>query len=69
MLNFDWLADVPLSWARLFVILAFIAPLVFTLLLKKEYIFLGAPDRRPWRNLKYWTLFLVAVQVAIYVYF
>lgn len=69
MLNFNWLADVPLTWARFFVILAFMAPLVFTLRLKRDYIFLGTTDRRPWRNLKLWAIFLAGAQIAIYIYF
>lgn len=69
MLNFNWLADVSLRWARFFVILAFIAPLLFTLLLKREYIYLGAGDQQPWRNLKWWAVFLAGAQIAIYIYF
>ncbi len=69
MLNFNWLAEVPMTWARFIVLLAFVAPLVFALTLKRDYILQGASDRRAWRNLKWWAFFLVAVQIAIYLYF
>jgi len=69
MLNFNWLADVPMIWARVIVLLSFMAPLVFALTLKRDYIFQGTSDRRVWRNLKGWALFLVAIQIAIYIYF
>lgn len=69
MLNFNWLVDLSVGWGRFLIIMAFIIPLIFALTLKKEYIYQGAPDRKAWRNLKYWTFIIVAVQVAIYLYF
>ena len=69
MFNFNWIADLSEGWARFLVIMAFILPLIFALTLKKKYIFLGAPDQKNWRNLKYWVFVIVAVQVVIYIYF
>ncbi len=69
MLNFNWLADLPMDWARLFVILSFVFSAVFALSLKKEYIYRGAENRKVWRNLKLWVLLISAAQIAIYLYF
>ena len=69
MLNFNWLADLSDAWGRFLVILAFIAPMIFAFLLSKKYIYQGAADLKNWRNLKIWVLIIVAVQVAIYLYF
>ena len=69
MLNFDWCNNVPEIWARIFIITAFVIPFVFALTMKKAYIFKGAKDNRKWRDLKYWVLILVVIQVLIYVYF
>ncbi len=69
MLNFNWLNSVSVGWAKFFVLMAFIAPLVFALSLKKSYIYHGAADHAWWRNLKLWVLFIVGVQLVIYLYF
>ncbi len=69
MLNFDWLQNVSDAWAKFFVLMAFIAPLIFALTLKKSYIYEGAGDRAWWRNLKLWVLLVVATQVGIYLFF
>ena len=69
MLNFNWIADLTEGWARFLVIMAFILPMIFAFTLKKKYIYQGASDEKKWRNLKYWVFVIVAVQVAIYIYF
>jgi len=69
MFNFNWLSNVPETWARFIVICAFIAPLIFAMTMKKKYIYQDAEDQAWWRNLKIWVVIIVAVQVAIYLYF
>lgn len=69
MLNFNWLLDLPMGVVKYIVLLAFIVPLVFALILPRQYIYLGAPDQKKWRNLKWWILGLVIVQTGIYLTF
>jgi hypothetical protein len=69
MLNFDWLSGIPLPVAKWFVLLAFFGPLLFAFSLPRKYIYQGAQDQAPWRNLKVWVLLLVGAQVAVYLYF
>lgn len=69
MLNFNWLNGIPMSIAKFCVLLAFIAPLIFALILPKDYLYQGAADQKKWRNFKYWILLLVAIQVVVYCYF
>ncbi len=69
MFNFNWLHNVPNGWGRFFLIVAFIVPLIFAFTLKKKYIYAGAADNHWWRNLKLWTLLIVVIQIAIYLYF
>lgn len=69
MFNFDWLANLPVSIAKLLVLMAFVIPLFFTFTLPKKYIYLGACNSKLWRNLKYWVLLLVIIQMSIYIYF
>ena len=69
MLNFNFLQDLSEGWARFLVIMAFIIPMIFAFTLPKKYIYQGARDQKIWRNLKIWVFVIVAVQVAIYLYF
>lgn len=69
MLNFNWLADLSEAWGRFLVIMAFIVPLIFAITLPKKYIYQGASNQKIWRNLKFWVFIIVAIQVAIYIYF
>ena len=69
MLNFNFLSDLSEGWARFLVIMAFIIPMVGAFLMPKKYIYMGATDNKPWRNLKVWVFVIVAIQVAIYLYF
>lgn len=69
MFNFDWLSGIDLGTAKTLMLLAFIAPLAFSLFLKKKYIYKGAVDNKFWRNLKYWIMVLTVVMVTVYIYF
>jgi len=69
MLNFDWLADISMGWARFLLLLPFITMLVFALSLNRRIIYQGAEDQSRWRNLKFWVIIIVSVQVALYLYF
>lgn len=69
MFNFDWLSGVDLSVAKIFIIAAFLIPFVFSLFLKKEYIYKGASDLKNWRNLKIWIAVLTVLMISIYSYF
>ena len=69
MLNFEWAKSVPESWAKFIVLLAFIAPMIFALTMKKSYIYQGAGDKAWWRNLKLWVVGIVTAQLIIYLFF
>ncbi len=69
MLNFDWLANLSMGWARFLLLLPFINMLVFVLFLNRRTIYQGAKDQNKWRNLKFWVITIVSVQVSLYFYF
>ncbi|NIA31454.1 MAG: hypothetical protein GWP06_16290 [Actinobacteria bacterium] len=69
MLNFEFLANLSEGWARFLVIMAYIIPLIFAFTLPRKYIYEGAEDQKLWRNLKLWVLVIVAIMVAVYLYF
>lgn len=69
MLNFDWISGIDLSMAKLFFLCAFLAPFIFSLFLKKEYIYKGAQNTKGWRNLKIWIAALTTFMISVYLYF
>ncbi|MBD3377556.1 hypothetical protein GF406_21185 [candidate division KSB1 bacterium] len=69
MLNFDWISHLSQGWARFMVIIPFLIAWIFAMLLPKDYIYLGADDQKPWRNLKLWVTGIVFLQIGIYLIF
>ena len=69
LLNFNWLNELPMGWAKFIVLLAFIAPMIFAFTMKKSYIYQGASNNAVWKNLKLWVIVVVGIQLAIYIYF
>lgn len=69
MLNFDWLSDIDVSVAKILLISVFVIQFLLALILKRKYIFAGAPDQKPWRNLKIWIFFLSVIMISLYLYF
>ncbi len=47
----------------------FLALAILPFLLPKDYIFKGAPNQKLWRDIRFWTLAVVLVELAIYLYF
>lgn len=66
MLNFDWISHIDGTSAKLIVLVTFLLPLIFALTLKKNYIFAGAENNKPWRNLKIWVMLLTGIMLFIY---
>lgn len=54
--------------ARTVFIAFFVLLLGAAWLLPRSYVYRGAPDGALWRDLRWWTLVLVAVHVAVYVW-
>ena len=69
MLNFDWLSGLDLGTAKILLLCAFLVPLIFSLFLKRKYIYQGAVDNKPWRNLKIWIVILTVFMISVYLYF
>lgn len=63
----EWLADVPLYWAKILGTIFFVSVIVWALKRPKEYIFKGAPDRKRWRDLRIWAAIILIVQILLYI--
>lgn len=69
MLNFDWLNGLPLLWGRLIILFMYLLILLVVWMIKSDYIYLGSPDRKWWRNLKLWATLAIGTQLFVYSYF
>ena len=66
VLNFDWLSGVPIEIARWVFLVLFIIIGGLVWLVPAEYVFEGAPDRRWWRDLRLWAVFVLATIFVTY---
>ena len=69
MLNFDWLAGLPIGAAKWVFLGLFIAIGLIVLTIPTEYVYEGVEQPRWWHNLKLWALGLLAfIFVTYYVF-
>lgn len=66
---FDWLADLPVAWANGITVVAFIVIAAACFLIPRRSVIADAPTRAGWRDLRWWALVLITVQLGIYLLF
>lgn len=47
----------------------FVCAILWVFMLKKEYVNLDAPGRKPWHDLRFWTIVAMLPHIAIYFWF
>ena len=60
------LSAVPLQHARWFALALLLIPALATLRAPREFVFRGAPDQKPWRDLRIWVWVVILPYVLIY---
>ncbi len=69
MLNFDWLADVPVEYAKWIFLILFMLIGVLVLLIPKDFIYEGLEKIRWYHNLKIWAIgLLVFISFVYYIF-
>jgi amino acid permease len=66
MLNFDWLANIPVESAKWIFLILFILIGVIIQLVPKKIIYEGLTEVRWWHNLKLWAHGLLAFIFVVY---
>lgn len=66
---FDWIHALPICAAKVGAVILFGSVIIFTWTLPKEFIYIDAPDRSLWRDLRIWATLLVGFQIVIYFIF
>lgn len=62
----NWLGTVPMSVAMACAIGLFVVALIWTWLIKRDFIFRGSPDQAWWRDLRIWATLVVIPYIAVY---
>lgn len=63
-----WLSTLPTSVARGTAVALFAIATIWAFSLKREYIYLGAPDQARWRDLRIWTVMVTLPYIIIYLF-
>ncbi|HDP80298.1 MAG TPA: hypothetical protein ENN21_05585 [Spirochaetes bacterium] len=65
----QYIASLPLWWAKVGAAVIFFSILVMVWLLPEKFIYRGSPDRKRWRDLRIWATVLVLAQLILYAIF
>ncbi len=64
-----WLAKLSLTWATIISIATLVVTIFWAWFRSKEFILLGSPDEKSWRDLRLWAIILMMVMIVIYLIF
>lgn len=64
-----FLSGLSPSAGRVCAVTLFVVAAVWAMRLKKEYVYLGAPDRAAWRDLRIWTVVFLLPYIVVYSFF
>ena len=65
----EWLQALPVAWANGITQVLFVGIALACFAVPKTVFMRGAPDNARWRDIRYWALALVIVQLGIYTLF
>ncbi len=65
----EWLQTLPVAWANGITQVLFVVIALASFAVPKAVFMRGAPDNARWRDIRYWALALVIVQLGIYILF
>ena len=65
----SFFSHIPLVYAKVLTSFLYLLLLIWTLRRPKEYILREAPTKRKWRDLRFWAVLLIGIQVTLYIIF
>lgn len=69
MLNFNWLADIPIESAKWIFLILYILIGIAVTFIPNKYIYQGLDEIRWYHNLKMWAIALLALIFVVYYIF
>ena len=64
-----WIDGLPFWVPKACALTLFALAGLWALTLKRQYVYLGAPDQAGWRDLRFWALLILLPYVLIYLFF
>ncbi len=65
----EFLRSIPLFWAKVLSISLYLLLALWVITRPREFIYRGAPDRKGWRDLRWWAMLLIGIQIFLYLIF
>ncbi len=62
-----WLDSLPMWMAKASAVALFVFAGIWVVRLRREFVYLGAPDQARWRDLRIWAVFLLAIYASVYI--
>jgi hypothetical protein len=62
----EWLTNLPVWWANVITLVLFVGIAAACFLVPRRMFMADAPDQSYWRDIRWWALILIAVQLGIY---
>ena len=65
----EFLRSIPLFWAKVLSIFLYLLLALWVITRPREFIYRGAPDGKGWRDLRWWAITLIGIQIFLYLIF
>ena len=65
----EWIGELPVAWANGITVVLFVAIAAACFLLSRNAVIADASTRARWRDLRWWAVALIVVQLGIYLLF
>jgi len=65
----QWLNGLDLVWGKIIAVILYIVIMVWVWTLPKNYIMIGSPTNRTWRDLRIWASILMLIMILVYLKF
>lgn len=66
---FEWLNELPAAWANNITVVLFILIAAACFAIPRSSVIADAPTKSRWRDLRWWAVALIAIQLGIYMLF
>ncbi len=65
----EWIDSLPVWWANVITLVLFVLIAAACFLVPRHVFMSDAPDQAGWRDIRWWALILIMVQLGIYALF
>ena len=65
----DWITTLPVDWANNITVVLFVLIALACFAIPRSSVIADAPSKARWRDLRWWAVILITIQLGIYVLF